>query len=112
MGTALIDKILIWEERCTMDLKECRVEIDSIDSKIIELFEQRMEVCARVADYKLRNNLPVLDKAREDEKMEALKAMMSDEMQEYGERLYSSIFELSREYQSKILKGVNGDGSD
>ena len=36
-----------------MDLSELRVELDSIDRKIVELYEKRMDVCSQVAAYKI-----------------------------------------------------------
>ena len=34
-------------------LEECRKRIDDIDSKIIKLFEERMDVVKEVTSYKL-----------------------------------------------------------
>ena len=42
-----------------MDLNELRQEIDQIDDQLVKLFCQRMDVAARVADYKRENNLPI-----------------------------------------------------
>ena len=39
-----------------MDLKELRQEIDKIDDEMVRLFEDRMEVAARIADCKKENN--------------------------------------------------------
>ena len=44
-----------------MDLKELRQQIDEIDTKIIALYEQRMEIVKQVSIYKIANNIPVLD---------------------------------------------------
>ena len=38
-----------------LDLLEIRKRIDSIDSKMVELFEQRMQLCSDVAEYKIEN---------------------------------------------------------
>ena len=35
-----------------MNLDELRVEIDSLDKELVELFKRRMEVCAQVAKAK------------------------------------------------------------
>ena len=35
-----------------LDLKETRGEIDCVDKQIIKLFEERMELCKEVAEYK------------------------------------------------------------
>ena len=62
-----------------LDLKETRGEIDRVDKQIIELFEERMELCKEVAEYKLYTGKPVLDRKRELEKIAVLKSMASDE---------------------------------
>lgn len=87
-----------------MNLLQLRDEIDEIDSQIIELFEKRMQVCSKVAEYKIENNMPVLDSTREKEKMERLQTMMREDMKEYGTALYSCLFEVSRDYQKKIIE--------
>ena len=51
-----------------LDLKETRGEIDRVDKQIIELFEERMELCKEVAEYKLHTGKPVLDRKRELDK--------------------------------------------
>ena len=48
-----------------MDLEKLRKNIESIDKKIVELFEARMEVVSKVSRYKMRNNIPVKDSSRE-----------------------------------------------
>ena len=35
-----------------MDISELRSEIDKIDDELVKLFGQRMDVAARIADYK------------------------------------------------------------
>ena len=42
-----------------MDLKELRGEIDRIDDHLIKLFAQRMDIAAKIGDYKKARNLPV-----------------------------------------------------
>ena len=48
-------------EEITMDLKDYRVQIDTIDRELVKLFAQRMEVAASIAGYKKEKGLPVLD---------------------------------------------------
>ena len=48
------------------NLSKARDEIDNIDTQIIKLFEQRMDIVKDVANYKIENNLPVLDSSREN----------------------------------------------
>ena len=91
-----------------MELQELRMKIDEIDSELVKLFQQRMDVAADVAVYKRQNHLPVLDMAREREKQAALAEMARPDMQTYVQMLYSMIFELSRSYQSDLNREKTG----
>ena len=42
-------------EEAFMDLSTLRNEIDRIDSQLVQLYEQRMEICSQVAEYKIEN---------------------------------------------------------
>ena len=84
-----------------MDLKKLRNEIDLIDDQIVKLFGQRMDVAARVAEYKKQNNMPIYVPAREREKLQDVSEKAGPEMANYTRVLYSMLFELSRSYQSK-----------
>ena len=84
-----------------MDLNELRTEIDTIDDELVRLFGKRMEVAAKIADYKKENNLPILVPAREREKLQDVALKAGPEMANYTRVLYSMLFELSRSYQSK-----------
>lgn len=48
-------------------LKEYRKEIDEIDNAIINLLVERSEVVKKVKEYKLENNIEILDANREDQ---------------------------------------------
>lgn len=87
-----------------MDLKECRKQIDAIDDQLVELFRQRMQVASEIAAYKKSVGLPVLDAGREREKLQAVCGKVPEELQNYTSVLYSSIFELSRSYQSRQMQ--------
>ena len=50
-----------------MDLLECRREIDNIDEELVKLFEKRMNIAINVARYKIENNMPIFNEAREIE---------------------------------------------
>lgn len=91
-----------------MNRDEARKKIDEIDDKLVGLFAQRMETAAQLAQFKKENSLPVLDVAREREKLRAVVSEAPVELKEYTQLLYSLMFELSRSYQNKII----GKGSD
>lgn len=83
-----------------MDLNQLRKEIDQIDDALVRLFIQRMEVSARIADYKKVNGLPILVPSREAEKLQDVAQKAGPEMEVYTRVLYDLLFELSRGYQS------------
>ena len=85
-----------------MNTEDYRKEIDVIDDKLIELFKQRMDVAAKIADYKKNNNLPILDAQREREKIAAVMEKAPEDYRDYASLLYSLIFELSRSYQNRL----------
>ena len=84
-----------------MDLKELRNEIDQIDDQLVKLFCQRMNVAAKVADFKREHNMPILVPARERQILADVAEKAGEEMGNYTRVLYSMLFELSRSYQSK-----------
>jgi len=84
-----------------MDLSQLREEIDQIDDQLVKLFAQRMDVSARIADYKKSQNLPIYHPAREREKLQDVANKAGSEMANYTRVLYSMLFELSRSYQGK-----------
>ena len=92
-----------------MDLGEIRNEIDAIDKNLVEQFEKRMALCREVADYKIKNGMQVLDRNREQEKMNAIADMADCEFNRYGLReLFTQIMSISRKQQYQLLadKGV------
>ena len=84
-----------------MDIQELRGQIDLIDDELVRLFCQRMNVAARIADYKKEHGLPILVPSREREKLKDVSQKAGPEMENYTRVLYSMLFELSRSYQSK-----------
>lgn len=86
-----------------MNLEECRKEIDNIDKEIVELFVKRMNVAKDVALYKKENSMNIYDAERERKLLEKVEENAGEEFGDYTRRLYSSILELSRNCQSKIL---------
>lgn len=91
-----------------MNLEECRKEIDSIDKELVGLFVRRMNVAKEVAEYKRATGKAVYDAERERNLLEKVEENAGEEFGDYARRLYSSILELSRNYQSKSLAQKSG----
>lgn len=95
-----------------MNLEECRKEIDSIDKELVALFVKRMNVAKEVAEYKKETGKAIYDAERERQLLEKVEDAAGEEIGDYTRRLYSSILELSRNYQSKSLaisSGLSGN---
>lgn len=87
-----------------MDLLELRDKIDGIDAQIAALYEQRMEICKNVAEYKISTGKKVLDRQREAEKLEKVGAMAHNEFNALGIReLFEQIMSMSRKLQYQLL---------
>ena len=86
-----------------MDINELRQQIDSVDTRLAELFEQRMKTATAIAKYKKENGLSVFDSEREREVLCRAVQATAPEIQPYTQALYQKIFELSRTYQEKLI---------
>lgn len=84
-----------------MELKDYRAQIDAVDDEIVCLFQERMDIAANIAAFKKENGLPILQTAREREKLADVTGKAREDMQSYLRVLYSLLFELSRTYQEK-----------
>ena len=92
-------------------LEEMRKELDVIDGQITSLYEKRMEICAEVADYKIKNGRKVFDRTRENEKLAAVAAGMSTEFNKKGiKELFEQIMSMSRKLQYQRLTDAGALG--
>ena len=87
-----------------LDLLDIRKQIDSIDGQMVALFEKRMELCAQVAEYKIQNGKEVLDRKREEEKLEALAKLATGSFNQVGvQELFRQIMAMSRKLQYRQM---------
>lgn len=87
------------------DLQELRKEIDRIDKEMVQLFEERMEICKKVAEYKIETGKKVFDRERENEKIEAVQSLAGNEINRLGVgELFGQIMSISRKLQYKLLE--------
>ena len=85
-----------------MDLNEIRQEIDKIDSQLIELLEKRMDCTKAVGEYKLKNNIPILDTKRQQLILEKVEK----KSEKYGTSikfLFEDIMQISRMAQNRLI---------
>ena len=86
------------------ELKELRNEIDRIDKQLVPLLVERMEVAKKVAAYKVKNNIPVLNSEREQEVLDNVAAQCG-EISNTIKTIYSATMDASRAIQHKIIGG-------
>ncbi len=88
------------------DLEDLRREIDLIDRQIVELFEERMKTVSQVAEYKIKNQLPVLNSSREASLIEKNISHLRDKkLAPYLEDFYRSFMNISKDYQKSKMEG-------
>lgn len=92
-------------------LEELRVKLDEIDDQIAGLYEQRMEVCAEVGEYKIKAGRKVFDRQREKEKLADVASKVNGEFNRKGiQELYQQLMSMSRklQYQQLVEAGALG----
>ncbi len=97
-------------------LENLRKEIDEIDKELLDLFLKRMSCIHKVADYKRANNIPILDKNREQEILDRVTSRVEPKEKEFVKNFFSCMMEISRLAQANvpmkniILIGMPGCG--
>ncbi len=92
-------------------LEDLRKEIDRIDAEIVKLYEERMDICGKVAEYKIETGSRVFDKERENEKLAAVEEKVKTDSYKTGAReLFQQLMSMSRKLQYQLLteKGTLG----
>lgn len=89
----------------SMDISEARVKIEAIDKEMARLFQERMACSKAIAEYKLANNMPIFDAAREQQLLEKNSAYMADEnMKAYYKDFLMGVMGVSKNYQKDIIE--------
>ena len=87
-----------------MDLLEIRKEIDRIDAQMVELFEERMDLCKSVAQTKIESGKKVFDPEREKQKIDSVAKLTSSEENALGvSELFGQIMTISRKLQYRLM---------
>ena len=85
-------------------LEQARLIINEVDLKMIELFKERMKAALMVAEYKKENNLPVLDKAREEALINKNVSYLNDkELEKYYLTFLEGMLTASKDYQKDLM---------
>ena len=89
------------------NLDDYRREIDGIDRQLLALFEQRMDVVLRVAQYKRENHMEVFQGAREKQVIDrAVSLVQNPAYREAAASFVRHNMALSRALQKELLAGT------
>lgn len=86
------------------DLEYYRAEIDKIDTKLIALMEERMDVAKHVGEIKLKTGAQILDEKREQSVLASRVEKVSEkEYEGIIEEFFKEVIELSKTVQKRLL---------
>lgn len=86
-----------------MELSEIRQKINQLNDELLQLFEERMKLCAQVAAEKQKNGGEVFVPAREVEILNHVRETASPELVDYAVSFFNGLMSLSRQYQAQLL---------
>ena len=84
------------------ELAKLRAQIDIADDKVLAALAERMQVAQKIGELKKENGGAVMDADREAQKLVALQEKAEKSLKPYVSRIYSVLFEVSRDLQSKL----------
>ncbi len=89
------------------ELEEARARINAIDKEMRRLFEERMQQSYNVAEYKIKNALPVHDAAREAEIIARNSELINNQdIRDYYVSFLKAVLRESNRYQARLLYGM------
>lgn len=88
-----------------MDINGLREKINDVDAELTRLFCERMRLSGDIAEFKEKNGLPILNTEREREILSRVSERSGTELEGYARVLFSTLFDLSRAYQSSRMGG-------
>ena len=83
-------------------LEDLRAQIDIADDKVLAALAERMMVAKKIGELKKDTGGAVMDADREAQKLVALQEKAEKILKPYVSRIYSVLFEVSRDLQSKL----------
>ncbi|SFG39974.1 prephenate dehydratase [Oribacterium sp. WCC10] len=85
-------------------LLDIRDELDVIDKEITRLYKKRIDLCAEVANVKIKSGKAVFDPAREGEKLDTVASYLDSDFDKKAIReLYQQLMTISRRLQLGIM---------
>lgn len=85
-------------------IENLRNKIDNIDNQLIKLLEKRFEIAIEIANYKKYNNIPILQKDRENIILNKVKKTSKDELSRHIINIFKYILSTSKKIQQENIK--------
>ena len=78
-----------------------RTHIDEIDTRLMNLLIERYNIVTQIGEYKKQNNIPVLDKSREQFIYDKINSLYSSETyRDFLKNIYESLMNETKKIQS------------
>lgn len=89
------------------ELDNTRKKINEIDQQMAHLFEERMNCCKNVAEYKIKHAMPIYDATREIEVISRNSTYIeNEEIREYYVNFLKETMDISKKYQARLIEGM------
>lgn len=88
-----------------MDIQDARKQIDGIDEKMMALFSERMALAKQIALTKKEEGGIPFDKSRERAVLNHVQDLAGKDLETYAQVLYTTLFDVSRSYQTQASLG-------
>ena len=91
------------------NLDELRKEIDAVDEQLVKLLEKRLDIVTKIGEYKIANNIPVIDRSRSELVIEKAVSRLSSEKYK-GEmtEMFSNMISVSENMQKRTNSVISG----
>lgn len=86
-----------------MNIDNLRTQIDNIDTQLVDLFKDRMQIALEIAKYKKASGMPVFDVSRERSLLHKVSERAGSDFEIYMRVFFSMLMDVSRSYQHKFL---------
>lgn len=90
-----------------MEIDAIRSDIDKINDEILDALIKRLELSKDVAEYKIKQNIPVYNKEREEEILRRI-GNKAGVKAEYIIPVFEAILDTSKKLQEDIITGKEG----
>lgn len=91
------------------NLDELRKEIDAVDEQLVKLLETRLNIVTKIGEYKIANNIPIIDRNRSGLVIEkAVKRLNDKKFSGEMTEMFSNMISVSENMQKRKNSVISG----